>query len=169
MTKSLLLGAGSEHTKRLALPDDRDWDELVTCDINGDHPVDVVCDLDVVPWPFRDATFDEVHAYEVLEHLGGQGDWRAFFDQFYEVWRILRRGGLLFATVPTGSWIWGDPSHIRYIGPETLVFLSQAEYAKQVGRTPMSDFRFYWKGDFKPIHAQYSSDYTFEFVLRRIP
>ena len=113
---------------------------------------DVVHDLEE-PWPFEADSFDEVHAYEVLEHLGRQGDYRSFFRDFGEIYRVLKPGGRLFATCPSRSseWAWGDPSHTRLIQPEHLVFLSQDEYAKQIGVTAMTDFRWLWKGDFEPI------------------
>src|SRR3546814_6014455 len=74
--------------------------------------------------------FDEVHAYEVLEHLGSQGDFRSFFAHFGEIYRALKDGGILFATVPAWDsvWAWADPSHRRVIAPETLVFLDQTQY-----------------------------------------
>lgn len=151
----LLLGCGSSREKRMGLADtaeeDRGWTKLVTCDINPDHHPDVVFDLETTPWPWEDNEFDEVHAYEVLEHLGDQGDYKAFFAQFTEIWRILKPGGMFFASCPAfnSPWLWGDPSHRRAILPETLTFLQQNEYEEQVGKTPMSDFRFCYKADFK--------------------
>ena len=56
------------------------WTDLVTLDVNADHSPDVVHDLESVPLPFADETFDEIHAYEVLEHTGAQGD-HVFLDQ----------------------------------------------------------------------------------------
>src|SRR5215471_6222313 len=73
---------------------DGQWMDLVTLDRTYEVDPDVVADLGVQPLPFRSDVFDEVHAYEVLEHLGAQGDWRFFFDQFADFWRILRPGGL---------------------------------------------------------------------------
>lgn len=104
--------------------------------------------------------FDEIHAYEVLEHVGAQGDYRSFFALFSELWRILKPGGYLFATCPSwhSPWAWGDPSHTRVLTAGSLVFLSQAEYARQVGKTAMSDFRSIYKADFRAIIADDSSD-----------
>lgn len=165
----LLLGCGSNHERRVAVNGRRSWNELVTLDHNDDHSPDVVHDLEQVPYPFVSDLFDEVHAYEVLEHLGRQGDWRSFFAQFSELWRILKPGGFLVATCPSwrSPWAWGDPSHTRVITAGTLVFLSQAEYAKQVGRTPMSDFRFCYAADFQPVHV-HEDDEQLVFVLQAV-
>jgi hypothetical protein len=48
-------------------------------------------------------------------------------------------------------WAWGDPSHRRVINEGSFTFLDQTQYAKQVGKTAMTDFRSLWKGDF---HAE---------------
>lgn len=146
------------------------WSNLTTLDHNADHSPDVVHDLEALPYPFDSDTFDEIHAYEVLEHIGAQGDWRAFFDQFSELYRILRPGGHLCATVPAhdSPWAWGDPSHRRVITSGTLVFLSQDQYAKQVGITPMSDFRFYYHADFEPVAVSKIDDHGLGFVLQAI-
>jgi len=52
-------------------------------------------------YQIREDFFDEVHAYEVLEHLGRQGDYRSFFATFANIYRVLVPGGLLLATVPS--------------------------------------------------------------------
>jgi hypothetical protein len=116
-----------------------------------------------------DNTFDEIHAYEVLEHIGQQGDYITFFAQFSEFWRILKPGGLFFATCPsvTSRWAWGDPSHTRVIQPETLVFLSQKEYTKQVGVTAMSDFRHIYTADFDVLMSHDDGE-IHRFVMRAI-
>ena len=125
MKKQLLIGCGSRRVNLTG----RVWEELVTLDINPAHDPDVLHDLTVLPLPFRDDEFDEIHAYEILEHTGQQGDYRFFFAQFQEFWRILKPDGLFIATVPhwQGLWAWGDPGHTRVINEGTLVFLCQEE------------------------------------------
>lgn len=166
--RELLLGCGSRTTKDLWLDGRRTFENLVRLDNNADHNPDVVHDLCVHPLPFPDNHFDEIHAYDVLEHLAAQGDYQFFFREFSEYWRILKPGGHFFATVPslTSPWLWGDPSHRRVICRETLVFLSQAQYGTQVGQTKMSDFRYLYKANFECVHAEDRGG-TFLFILRK--
>lgn len=163
----LLLGAGNDWQKKISWTDvPKDWVELVTCDVDESLQVHVHHDLNNCPWPFRDNYFDEVHAYEVMEHLGQQGDYRAFFNHFYEIWRILKPGGYFAATVPAWDsvWAWGDPGHRRVITRGSLIFLNQEEY-KQLGKTAMQDYRGVWKGDFELVGLKDEND-MLAFILR---
>lgn len=170
---------------------EHEFQNLTTLDINPDHRPDILFNLERIDgevhnripcrnfdavilhehntFPCDDEFYDEIHAYEVLEHIGRQGDYRKFFAQFSEFWRVLKPDGFLFATVPSwaSEWAWGDPSHSRVITPGTLAFLSQKQYAAQVGVTPMSDFRWCYKADFDTVYHDCSTD-TFCFVLQAI-
>lgn len=165
----LLIGCGSTRDRRLAVNGQRDWTKLVTLDNNTDHHPDVLHDLQSTPWPFGDETFDEVHGYEVLEHLGRQGDARSFFETFGEAWRVLKPDGFLAATCPSyrSMWAWGDPSHTRVLTSGSLVFLDQDQYRLQVGKTAMSDFRWLWKADFRTVWLEEDED-KFCFVLQAV-
>lgn len=169
----LLIGCGSSRNKRMGVSgskeDDSGWQDLTTLDNVTSHHPDVVWDLNVMPWPFEDSQFDEVHAYEVLEHLGQQGDYVSFFATFSEIWRVLKPQGHLLGSCPSphSSWVWGDPSHTRAILPESFIFLNQQQYAEQVGVTSMSDFRHIYKADFEPTMLTVKDD-TFSFVLQAL-
>jgi hypothetical protein len=175
----------------------RTWHSLYTLD----HPdvrvgQDIGCDLNLdgcfnfklCPATINDDAFcgvvdedgvlksdywDEIHAYEVLEHLGNQGDAVSFFTQFTELWRILKPGGHLLATTPSrySAWLWGDPSHRRAILPETLIFLDQTEYQRQCDdestRTPMSDFRHLYTADFRLVYSHDSKTHH-SFILQAV-
>lgn len=166
--RELLIGCGNDRRKKIKHGDiQSDWKSLTTLDVDPSTKPDVVWDLNVLPYPFESDSFDEIHAYEVLEHVGKQGDWRSYFDQFSELWRILKPGGLLVGSVPMwdSPWAWGDPGHTRVITQGSLIMLSQAIYEAEVGNTSMTDYRPFYKADFEPV-AFNEAEHTFSFILK---
>ena len=163
----LLLGCGNKRDKQLALPDKEKWDDVVTLDIDPDVNPDVLWDMQDFHLPFDDETFEEVHAYDVLEHIGQQGDWRLFFAQFTEIHRILKPGGHFMGITPTWDsiWAWSDPGHSRVISEGTIHFLSQDNY-NDVGKSNMTDYRHIYKVDFSIEHSQEANE-RFCFVLKK--
>lgn len=168
MRKELLLGSGGRIEKSItfdAIPPV--FQNVVTLDMLEACNPDVVHDLNNLPYPFADGEFDEIHAYEVLEHCGRQGDWKFFFDQFAEFHRILKPGGYFCASVPMwdNQWAWADPGHCRIIAKNTLMFLEQ-EFYEGVGKDARSDYRPFYKVDFK-VMAMQERDANFFFVLQK--
>lgn len=165
----LLVGCGTNLAKQVTFDEiPKEWCELVTLDSDASLSPHVVHDLNNIPYPFTDDTFDEIHAYEVLEHCGKQGDWRFFLDQFTEFHRILKPGGWFVATVPAWDsiWAWSDPGHTRVISEGSLLFLSQESY-EQVGKTSMTDYRSWYKANFQLVSANDQKG-SLVFVLKAI-
>jgi hypothetical protein len=165
----LLLGCGSNRAKKLVWQGRSTWSGLVTLDFDESHKPDVVHDLRKLPLPFEDNSADEIHAFEVLEHTGQQGDFEFFFAQWSDFWRVLKPGGVFLGTSPdsTSRWAWGDPGHTRIISAECLAFLSQPNYA-QVGKSPMTDYRSIYKADFDLIHSHVDETQTYQYCLQAI-
>jgi SAM-dependent methyltransferase len=82
-TKKLNLGCG--ETKKEGYVN-VDWSALT-------HP-DVVHNLNVLPYPFEDNSFDLIEIFHVLEHLDTP------FAIMHELHRILKPGGMLHVKVP---------------------------------------------------------------------
>ena len=167
--RELLLGAGNDRRKKVSgdvIP--AEWADLTTLDVDPDCKPDVVHDLNVLPYPFPDNSFDEVHAYQVMEHLGSQGDVKFFFDQFNELYRILKPGGLFVASVPMwdSPWAWSDPGHRRVITRHSLAFLRKDEY-QQLGKTSMADYRSYLRCDFETVGVR-EEEHEMAFVLKAL-
>jgi len=165
------------------------WQHVTTVDINTACRPDYIMDLEKglrtlrpplpndvdlfrstgnVFWTLKDNIFSEVHAYEVLEHLGHQGNVTEFFGDFDELWRVLAPGGWLCATVPSrySVWLWGDPGHRRAILPAMLQFLNRPNY-RNLGRSPMSDYRDLFVSDWDVVHS-YDNEETHSFVLQAV-
>lgn len=182
--RELLIGCGNSRERKVWLPPAVEgtvgrapWRCLYTIDNDPRCAPNFLGDLHKAPWRchrhvieteladevlveggggiLRNQSFDEIHAYEVLEHIGQQGDAYAFFNQFMEIYRLLKPGGYLFATTPSrySPWLWGDPGHSRAVLPESLTFLSQDQYKQQIGKTAMADYRHWFAGDFDVIRS----------------
>lgn len=90
-------------------------------------------DLRRYPWPWADASVDEVHCSHYVEHIPcdevregprqGQDALFAFFDELH---RILKPGANATIIVPCGRSSRGfqDPTHRRFIMAETFLYLS---------------------------------------------
>lgn len=166
----LLIGCGASRVRRLPYGGRKEWNDLVTVDMNEDAKPDLVWDLNDPHLPFEDSTFDEIHAYDVLEHLGQQGDWRAFFSEWSEWYRLLKPDGVLCGLSPRwdSGWAFGDPGHRRIVGPECLVYLQQPQYTAQVGVTAMTDYRHVYQADFEPVEYGNLDAIGFMYVLKAV-
>ena len=159
MSKQQCLMIGSGHTdplRKLRSPisaaDTFKATKWTTLDMNKKAYPDICFNLNRIeswiPWwnriPVKDNTFDEIHAYEVMEHYGRQGNFKGFFRGMRELWRIMKPGGFLLGASPVHSsmWAWGDPGHTRLIGEGTFFYLSPNMY-KLLGKSPVSDYRQY--------------------------
>ena len=165
----LLIGCGSSRVKKVTVDGDFNWKNVKTLDNNSDHNPDIIFNLEDINLPLEDNSVKEIHAYEVLEHTGNQGDYKFFFKQFAEFYRILEPGGYIIGTCPmwNSKWAFGDPSHKRVIQRETFWYLNQDLYKQWVGNNAMSDFRYLWKGDFEE-HYYFENKFTFQFILTAI-
>jgi predicted SAM-dependent methyltransferase len=96
MTKKLNLGCGKDVKQG--------YINLDSARLKG---VDVVWNLEKYPWPFKDDTFDEVLAIDVLEHLSDK------IKPLEELWRITKDNAKIIIQVPNWNCedAWVDPTH----------------------------------------------------------
>ena len=78
--------------------------------------VDLIVDLNQIPYPFKDDCIDEIHLYHVLEHLDNP------IEKMEELHRVLKPNGMLYVRVPHFSSLYAftDMTHKRPFGLESF-------------------------------------------------
>lgn len=117
--KRLNLGCGSRQMAG--------WVNVDCAEIPG---VDVVHDLDVIPWPWGDASITEISGFDIFEHVNNP---IGFMNQ---CGRILRPGGIL--NLHTNYWksenAFTDPTHKRFCTEKSFDYWCQGtEFNERYG------------------------------------
>ncbi len=140
-TKNILnLGAGN----KIMLA--KEGETVVNHDLICYRPeIDIAYDLNILPWPWPDNSFDLITASAVLEHLKLN-----LVESLNECWRILRPGGLVHLKLPywkaDGSYC--DPTHYWVF---TLGSFDQFDPDTKRGQ----DYSFYTNRKWKIIKPAY--------------
>jgi len=81
--------------------------------------IDIVWDLNNLPWPWKDEQFELVIARAVLEHLDVD-----LLASMNEIWRVMKPGGKAFVKLPYWNHdrTWEDPTHRRGYAPKVFNF-----------------------------------------------
>lgn len=101
--------------------------------------IDVEHDLDLLPWPWADESFDLVVARAVLEHLRIN-----LIESVNECWRILRPGGVLQLKLPywNSANSYRDPTHYWRFDLRTCdLFDPDTEYGHDYSFYPVQTWR----------------------------
>ena len=113
--KKLNLGSGG-----------RPIDGYINVDISPKAPkVEIVHDLDEMPWPFEGESIDEVLMAHCLEHLKDHN------LAMREIHRILKPGGHAIISVPHFTWqlAYGDPTHKHFFAyPSFYYYVNKGNY-----------------------------------------
>jgi len=91
----------------------------VNVDISASAPgVDIIHDLNMMPWPFDDQSVEKVLMSQCLEHLV---DHNAAMG---EIHRILKPGGKAVISVPHFTWqlAYADPTHKHFFAYPTFFY-----------------------------------------------
>lgn len=118
------------------------WDGSIGVDICSASAADVLADLDHVPWPFADATFDEVIAIDVLEHL------QDILRVMSEIHRVLAPGGRVTVRVPGASSHHQvtDPTHTHAFTSKSFQYFTDefqsAQFSYSAARFTVEECRY---------------------------
>jgi SAM-dependent methyltransferase len=106
--------------------------------------VDLVHDLEAVPYPLPESCADAIHLNHVLEHLENP------LPILEEAWRIARPHGGVFIRTPhySGMYAWIDPTHRRTFSARSFHYFGENNYS------------FYTRARFRVVHVrlQYFAD-----------
>ncbi len=126
MKRVLVLGCGERFVKVGV------GEEVVHHDLVRHRPeIDVTHDLNLLPWPWVDNSFDAIHARAVLEHLRLN-----LVESLNECWRLMRPGGTLRLKLPyyRHERSYDDPTHYwRYTLRSLDYFDSTTELGREYG------------------------------------
>ncbi len=87
------------------------------------HPlpgVDVVHDLNQLPWPLESGTFDEIKILDVIEHLDNT------IKIMEEIHRLLKPGGTVYIRVVPWNhrYAFSDPTHVKFFTEISFKFFT---------------------------------------------
>lgn len=123
--------------------------------------VDVVHDLDVFPWPWKDGEAEEIRAFDIYEHV----DYPLEF--MGECHRILQPGATLF--IHTGHWrdmsSYTDPTHKRFLTEESFDYWVPGTYLNGRYGVAYARGRHFEKAD---IHLDGGGSGLMSVTLRKI-
>ena len=79
---------------------------------------DVLHDLNKIPYPFPDSTFDEIYADNVIEHLND------IISVMGELYRIANPGAIIRIDVPyfRAKWAFIDPTHKHFFTVDSFSY-----------------------------------------------
>lgn len=108
--------------------------------------------LQPIPWP--DDSFESVSAYDFLEHVprilptaDGRATRFPFVELMGEIWRVLKPGGMLYASTPAypHAAAFQDPTHVNILTVESHIY-----FVRPIRLAAMYGF----KGDFEARRVQ---------------
>ncbi len=116
----------------------------INLDLIPSKGVDVVHDLNIYPYPFKDSSVDEIKAINIMEHLK---DPNRFIQ---EIWRITKHNAKIEIETPhfSGAVAWQDITHVR---PFSLISLLHYDSKYQGSSSLLNKDRISFKVDANPI------------------
>jgi predicted SAM-dependent methyltransferase len=118
---------------------------------------DEVINLEETPWPYDDNFFEQIHANNILEHLGHTP--QIFTNVMKEMYRVSQHGAIWNIQVPHHrcDLYWDDYTHVRVLTPKTFKMFDQVLNFQSIERK-LSDstFGIYHGIDLEVTDVQYN-------------
>jgi predicted SAM-dependent methyltransferase len=118
---------------------------------------DEVVNLEVTPWPYEDNFFEQIHASNILEHLGRTSS--AFTNVIKEMYRVSMHGATWTIQVPHHRCDiqFDDYTHIRALTPKTFrMFDQQYNFESIEKKLSDSTFGLYHNVDLEVTDVKYN-------------
>ncbi len=132
------------------------FSDCLNADIRKTKIVDIIVNFDKFFYPFKDGSFENVYAYDIIEHLDD------IIKVIEEIYRILKSEGKIF--IKTTYWqaenSFTDLTHKHFF---TLKSFDYFDPSTMLGKK----YGFYSDKKFKILSKQLSSQEA-EFVLQKI-
>jgi SAM-dependent methyltransferase len=98
------------------------YPDAIGIDRHAASRADVLCDLDHLPYPFADGSFERIRAVHVLEHVA---DFIRTMEEFH---RLLKAGGRVWIVTPHFSDYssFCDPTHRRHLSSFSFRYFGEA-------------------------------------------
>jgi len=127
-------------------------------DISRQAGVDIICDLQRVPWPFKDSCADECVLVNLLEHLPNT------VQVMEELWRVSKPMGLVCILVPyyNSPGAFQDPTHVRFFTERTF------DYFSEDGTTDLSHYNYYSRARFEIVRLELCQRRVLKYLPWRI-
>ena len=119
--------------------------------------VDVVHNLEEVPWPLPDECASVAVASHLIEHINPANN--GIIKFFNEVWRVLKFDGELAITTPyAGSYgFWQDPTHVKGFNEASFYYFDPLH--------PSGYYRFYKPKPWKIKESIFHRNGNLEIIL----
>jgi predicted SAM-dependent methyltransferase len=127
-----------------------DKGKFIGVDIAQCDGVDIVHDLTVTPWPFKDNSIDEVFCSHFVEHLSGEQLIR-FMEELY---RVTKPGSIITILAPYYSSMRAtqDPTHKSFISEASFLYYNKV-----------------WREQNKLEHYDINCDFNYSYAYHMDP
>ena len=121
--------------------------------------VDIVHDIEQIPWPLDDESVSVAIASHILEHINPAGG--IFLNVMNEIWRVMKKDGQFAFVVPyAGSpGYWQDPTHCNGITEATIYYFDPTHSSRL--------YDFYKPKPWEIQQLSYHQNGNLECVLRK--